>query len=73
MTNHHHIKVGDDPWCDWLGSQAGQRINTAVGKDCLCGHWTAASAKATASLLRPHFKRGRVKVVAGRCPNDGRG
>lgn len=69
MPKHAHIKIGDDTWCNWGGCQAGRDIDAKVGKHVTCGHKSMAAAKRDASLLRPHFKRGRVKVVEGDCPN----
>lgn len=66
---HHHIMIRGDTWCDWTGSQAGQAINAKAGQ-VLCGHHTKAGALRGAKALRPHFKRGAVKVVAGDCPRQ---
>jgi len=62
----HHIQIGDTPWCDWTGCQAGRDILAKVGPTS-CGQPSGAAAKLAAQALRPHFKRGRVKVVAGPC------
>lgn len=64
----HHIQIGTtgDTWCDWTGSQAGQDIMKKTGP-VMCSHSSAAAANRAATLLRPHFKRGRVKIVAGEC------
>lgn len=68
-TATHHILVGDTTWCDWTGCKAGQDINHKAG-DVTCGHSSGAAAQRAAKALRPHFRRGAVKVVAGDCPND---
>lgn len=64
---HHHIMIRGETWCDWTGSQAGLAINAQAG-DVQCGHHTRASADRAAKALRPHFRRGAVKVIAGDCP-----
>lgn len=63
----HHIMIGDTTWCDWTGCKAGLDIQAKTGR-ITCGHDSAAAAKRAAQALRPHFKRGRVKVIAGPCP-----
>jgi hypothetical protein len=65
-SNPHHITVGGDTWCQWTGCQAGLDINRKVG-DVTCQHRSKASAMRGAQALRPHFKRGAVKVVTGIC------
>ena len=70
MKHAHHIIIGDhDTWCDWTGCQAGQDIMAKAGR-VMCSHESAAAAQRAAKALRPHFRRGRVKVVAGDCPHD---
>lgn len=66
--HHHHVTIGADPWCDWTGCTAGQDITRKIGRHIGCGHTSAAAAARAAKALRPHFRRGRVKVVAGPCP-----
>ncbi len=67
MQKTHHIMIGDQPWCQWSGCKAGQDIMAKIGRHITCSHSSAAAAKRAAQDLRPHFKRGRVKVVAGQC------
>lgn len=69
MKMQHHITVGDQTWCDWTGCLAGMEINAKAGH-VTCGHSSGASAKRGAQALRPHFKAGTVKVVAGPCPSE---
>lgn len=54
-----HIAVEGEPLCSYSIWQS---------RGELCGHNSKASAIEAARRLRPHFKRGRVKVVEGRCP-----
>ncbi|USN14391.1 hypothetical protein KABACHOK_05780 [Brevundimonas phage vB_BpoS-Kabachok] len=75
MTNTQpaHITVGGEPFCGWLGTQAGaDKVREAKARDpgasCACGHMKTADAERSARALRPGFKRGRVKVVSGFCP-----
>lgn len=68
-----HITIGGDPFCGWLGTQAGtDKVREAQARDpaatCNCGHLTLASARRSAKALRPAFKRGAVKVAYGDCP-----
>ena len=67
MNTHHHLTVGDQPWCDWTGCKAGQDIDAKAGGHT-CGHATGASAQRAAKALRPYFKRGAVRVASGPCP-----
>lgn len=67
--NPHHLRIGPDTWCDWLGCTAGQKINAAEGGKLTCESVSRAQAERVARLLRPHFKRGRVKVIPGPCPH----
>ncbi len=68
MTQHH-LTIGGTPWCEWTGCKAGQDINAKAGPHT-CGQPTATAAKRAAKDLRPHFRRGAVKAVAGPCPQD---
>lgn len=73
MQRPAHITVGGDPFCDWLGTQAGAaKVREAQARDpkasCTCGYMKTADAERSARALRPGFKRGRVKVVTGLCP-----
>ncbi|AFU88239.1 hypothetical protein CcrColossus_gp369 [Caulobacter phage CcrColossus] len=63
----HHITIGGRPYCDLLGSVAGLAIAKDTGVDS-CSHPSGAAAQRAAKALRPRFKYGRVKVVAGDCP-----
>lgn len=65
----HHIMIGDQTWCDWTGCKAGLDIQAKAGH-VTCGHSSAASAQRGAKALRPHFRHGAVKVVAGACPRQ---
>jgi hypothetical protein len=65
-ATHHHIQIGDDSWCNWTGCQAGMDIMQKTGR-ITCDHPSQAAALRAAKALRPHFKRGRVKVIPGRC------
>lgn len=81
---HFHIMVGDTPWCDWLGTQAGREIEQEVGDirtikgqgkvlvpyHVMCGHTDRAKADEGVAKLQTHFKDGIVKVVIGRCPRS---
>lgn len=67
--NHHHLTVGGDSWCERSGSTAGAAINEKAGR-VLCGHLTKSGAERGAKALRPHFRRGVVRVVAGQCPHE---
>lgn len=67
MGQLHHITVGEQSWCEWTGCQAGADIATKAGQHT-CGHTSGRSAQRAAQALRPHFRRGAVKVVAGSCP-----
>lgn len=71
MRSPAHIMIGDQTWCDWTGCQAGADINRKVGI-VTCSHGSTAGALRAAKLLRPHFRKGVVKVVAGRCSHDGK-
>jgi hypothetical protein len=62
-----HIEIGSTPWCEWTGCAAGMIVAEAAGVH-LCGFETVKEAEEAARKLRPHFKRGRVKVVRGECP-----
>lgn len=66
----HHIVIGKaaDTWCEWTGSQAGREINEKAGR-VTCDHSSLAAALRGAKALRPHFRRGAVRVVSGRCPH----
>jgi len=67
----HHLVIGRDtvdPWCVWTGSQAGQSIAEKAGRPT-CDHSSRAAADRAAAKLRPHFRRGAVRVVAGPCPH----
>lgn len=66
MQNPHHLTVGHEPWCNWTGCHAGRQVMEKTGL-VRCGYGAKASAERAASKLRPHFKRGTVKVVAGEC------
>lgn len=68
----HHIMIGDTPWCDWSGCQAGRDIMTKIGQHITCGQPSGAAARRAAQALRPHFRKGAVKVVAGHCTHDAR-
>lgn len=68
-AQHHHITVGDDTWCQWGGCQAGRDIDAKVGSHVTCGHGSKTAALRAAALLRPHFRKGAVKVVKGDCPH----
>lgn len=63
----HHLTIAGEAWCDWTGSIAGQAINAKAGGVC-CSHATLTAARTGAKALRPHFKRGRVRIVEGECP-----
>ncbi len=69
MKTPHHLTINGDPWCGWTGCEAGQDINAKAG-DVTCGHASGASARRGAQALRPHFKRGAVRVVPGECPHS---
>lgn len=69
QATQHHIMVGKDHWCDRTGSTAGMDINNKAG-GVLCGHDSLKSALAGAKALRPHFRRGVVKIIAGPCPHS---
>lgn len=67
----HHLTIGrtkPEPWCNWLGCEAGRSIGAKAGVEC-CDYSSKAAADAAARKLRPHFKRGAVRVVATPCPN----
>lgn len=64
--NTYHIRIGDDPWCRWTGCAAGQSIMEKSGR-VTCSHTSQRKALAAAKKLRPHFKRGRVRVFEGQC------
>lgn len=73
----HHIMIGRDSWCNWTGCVAGQRIQAQASAesgiapfDLMCGHDTRAGAERVAKALRPHYRRGRVRVVPGNCPES---
>lgn len=66
---HHHIMIGDTPYCDMLGTMAGQHVALKSGVD-ICGHVSGAAAKRAAQALRPYYRAGRVKIVAGCCPHS---
>lgn len=66
----HHLTIGreqPEPWCRWLGCKAGQDINLVA--EVSCDHSSRAAADRAAKKLRPHFRRGAVRVVAGPCPH----
>lgn len=67
----HHIQIGNSgTWCSWTGTQAGldiMRKAAGPGGQITCSHSSRAAAQRAAALLRPHFKRGAVKVVPGQC------
>lgn len=65
----HHLTVNGSPWCDWTGCKAGQDINAKAG-DIRCGQPSGAQARKSAAALRPFFKPGSVRVVAGPCPSE---
>lgn len=74
QTQPAYLTVGGEPFCGWLGTQAGaDKVKAAKARDpqasCKCGHHTTAAAQRSAAALRPEFKRGRVKVVPGFCPD----
>jgi len=62
MKKAAHIKIGESTLC---------RFQLAKHHGCLCEYPRVAEAKEAVKTLRPHFGRGRVKVVAGGCPNMG--
>ncbi len=64
----HHLTVGGEPWCAWTGCQAGRDIETKAGR-WTCGQVSAAAATRAARALRPHFRPGAIKIVAGACPD----
>lgn len=67
----HHLTIGRDkpePWCNWLGCDAGRSIGAQSGVEC-CDYSSRAAAEAAAKKLRPHFKRGAVRVIPYPCPN----
>lgn len=72
MPQVAHIAIGDSTLCEWSGCAAGaEKVRAAsqvLGKPCTCGHGTMASAQRAAKVLRPHWKRGVVRVVRGPCP-----
>ena len=63
----HHLTVNGQPYCGWTGCQAGRDIAVKSGVDH-CSHTTKASAERAAFRLRPHFRRGAVKIAPGTCP-----
>lgn len=78
MNKPAHILIGSEPWCNWLGTEAGRKIAMKVeaanqgsgiaAHDVLCECNTTRKTRRIAQALRPHFKRGRVKVVRGPRP-----
>jgi len=66
MPQTHHLMIGDQSWCSWTGCVAGMDIMKKTGH-ITCDQPSGAAAKRAAQALRPHFKRGAVKVVAGAC------
>lgn len=73
----HHIMIGADSWCNWSGCEAGRKIQDRASAesgiarhDLMCGHLSRKGAERVAKALRPHFKRGRVRIVQGACPEE---
>lgn len=64
----YHLTVGGDSWCSWTGCAAGQCIADKAGVRS-CHYASRAAARQAAAALRPHFRRGSVKVVDGDCPH----
>lgn len=60
MKKPAHIQVGESTLC---------KCPLAKHHGCYCDYPSVTEARQAAKTLRPHFKRGRVKVVAGECPN----
>lgn len=76
MRKTAHITIAGEPFCGWLGCQAGQDKATTAAKaldvhpaEVTCGHRSLSHARKIASALRPLFKRGAVAVVVGACPD----
>lgn len=74
MKQHAYITIGGESLCSYTGCVAGsQTRDKAQARDpqarIVCGHGSTASANRAARALRPSFRRGKVKVVQGMCPD----
>ncbi len=65
-TVHHYLTIGDRPYCDHLGCQAGLDLALKTGVDT-CGYRSGAAAKRAAKALQPFFCV-PVRAVRGDCP-----
>lgn len=61
MKKPAHIQIGE--------SSTLCKFPLAKHHGCYCEYPSVAEAKQAAKVLRLHFKKGRVKVITGACPN----
>ena len=62
-----YLKMRSLCWCEHAGCQAGAQVVHETGV-YQCSYPTRKEAEEAAKKLRPHFKRGIVKVGTGQCP-----
>lgn len=74
MKQHAYITIGGESLCSYTGCVGGLKTrDKAQARDpqanIVCGHGSTTAAQRAARALRPEFKRGKVKVVQGMCPD----
>lgn len=65
--HRHHLTVAGQPYCGWLGCQAGRDIAAKSGVSG-CTTASKAAAERAKKALAPHFRKGAVQIVPGDCP-----